>query len=83
MGYKDGQFSCHPWWRFLIFNILIRRKSAKSAQYYMSKVSNMASLNREELGDALNPDPNLLLQIVHQGSSLTGTHPFWGAPLQA
>ena len=46
----------------------------------------MASLNREELGDALNSDPNLLPQIVRQGSSLTGTRPFWknrGASLQA
>jgi hypothetical protein len=46
----------------------------------------MASLNWEELGDALNSNPNLLSQIVRQGLSLTGTHPFWknrGALLQA
>jgi hypothetical protein len=86
MRYKDGRFGRHPRWRFLVFNILMRRKSAKSARYYVSKASNMASLNREELGDALNSDPNLLPQIVRQGSSLTGTHPFWknrGASLQA
>ena len=86
MRYKDERFDCHSWWRFLVFNILIHRKSVKSAWYYMSKVSNMASLNREELGNALNSDPNLLPQIVHQGSSLTGTHPFWknrGVSLQA
>jgi hypothetical protein len=64
----------------LVFNMLMRRKSAKLARYYVSKVSNMANLNREELGDALDSDPNLLPQIV------TGTRPFWknrGASLQA
>ena len=86
MRYKDGRFGRHPRWRFLVFNILMRRKSAKSARYYVSKASNMASLNWEELGDALNSDPNLLPQIVRQGSSLTGTRPFWknrGTSLQA
>ena len=86
MRYKDGRFGRHPRWRFLVFNILMRRKSAKSARYYVSKASNMASLNREELGDALNSHPNLLPQIVRQGSSLTGTRPFWknrGTSLQA
>ena len=67
MRYKDGRFGRHPRWRFLVFNILMRRKSAKSARYYVSKASNMASLNREELGDALNSDLNLLPQIVRQG----------------
>jgi len=69
MGYKDGRFGRHPQWRFLVFNILMCRKSAKSARYYVSKASNMTSLNREELGDTLNSDPNLLPQIMRQGSS--------------
>ena len=86
MRYSDGRFGRHPQWRFLVFNILMRRKSATSARYYVSKASNMINLTREELGEALNSDPNLLPQIVRQGSSLTGTRPFWrnrGASLQA
>jgi hypothetical protein len=58
----------------------------KSARYYMSKVLNIISLNREKLSNTLNSDPNLLSQIVYQGLSLTGTYLFWknkGVLLQA
>jgi len=77
MRYSDGRFGRYPRWRFLVFNILMRRKSTNSARYYVSKASNMTNLTREELGEALNSDSNLLPQIVRQGSSLTGTRPFW------
>ena len=84
--YDDGRFGRHPRWRFLIFNILMRDKSKKSARYFVSKASNLINLTREELGEALNSDANLLPQIVCQGSNLTGTRPFWrnrGSGLQA
>jgi ATP-dependent DNA helicase PIF1 len=64
MRYSDGRFGRHPRWRFLVFNILMRRKSTNSARYYVSKASNMINLTREELGEALNSDSNLLPQIV-------------------
>lgn len=77
MRYKDGRFGRHPRWRFMVFNILMRDKSKKSARYYVSKSSNLSDLTREELGEALNSDSSLLRSIVRQGSSLTGTRPFW------
>jgi len=61
----------------MVFNILMRDKSKKSARYYVSKSSNLSDLTREELGEALNSDSSLLRSIVRQGSSLTGTRPFW------
>lgn len=77
LRYADGRFGRHPRWRFLVFNILMRQKSKKSAWYYVSKSSNMTNLTWEELGEALNLDPSLLPQIVRQGSNLTRTRPFW------
>jgi hypothetical protein len=77
MRYKDGRFGRHPRWRFMVFNILMRDKSKKSARYYVSKSSNLSDLTWEELGEALNSDSSLLRSIVRQGSSLTGTRPFW------
>jgi hypothetical protein len=76
MRYEDGRFGRHPRWHFLVFNILMRDKSKKSAWYYVSKSLNLSDLTREELGKALNSDSNLLQLIVRQGSSLTGTRPF-------
>jgi hypothetical protein len=41
MRYHDGRFGRHPRWRFLIFNLLIRRKAGNSARFYVSKVSGL------------------------------------------
>jgi ATP-dependent DNA helicase PIF1 len=86
MCYHDGRFGRHPRWRFLIFNLLMRRKASNSARFYVSKASGLKDLNREELTEALQTDESLLPQIVRQGSTLTGTRPFWrnkGTSLQA
>ena len=86
MCYHDGRFGRHPRWRFLIFNLLMRRKASNSARFYVSKASGLKDLTREELTEALQMDESLLPQIVRQGSTLTGTRPFWrnkGTSLQA
>jgi len=78
MCYHEGRFGRHPRWRFLVFNILMRRKANLSARFYVSKASGLKDLSREELTDALLADGGgLLPQIVRQGSDLTGTRPFW------
>jgi hypothetical protein len=77
MCFHDGRFGQHPRWRFLIFNILMRRKANSSARFYVSKASGLKDMNREELAEALLADEGLLPYIVRQGSHLTGTRPFW------
>jgi hypothetical protein len=86
MCYRDGRFGGHPRWRFFTFNLLMRRKASNSARFYVSKASGLKDLSREELTEALQTDESLLPQIVRQGSTLTGTRPFWrnkGTSLQA
>jgi len=77
MCYRDGRFGRHPRWRFFVFNVLMRRKASSAARYYVSKNSGMKNMTREELGEALHADEQLLPQIVRQGSKLPGTRPFW------
>merc|ERR1712093_593311 len=77
MCYHDGRFGRHPRWRFLIFNLMMRRRASNSAGFYVSKASGLKDLPREELTEALLTDESLLPQIVRQGSTLTGTRPFW------
>lgn len=86
MRYQDGRFGRHPRWRFLIFNIIMRRRANGSARFYVSKAFDLKELTREELTAALLTDDGLLPQIIRQGSSLPGTRPFWrnkGCSLQA
>jgi hypothetical protein len=51
----------------------MRRKARNSACFYVSKVSGLKDLTREELTEALQTDESLLPQIARQGSTLTGT----------
>jgi hypothetical protein len=84
--YWDGRFGGHVRWGFFTFNLHMRQKASHSARFYVSKASGLQDLNREELTEALQTDESLLPQIVQQGSTLTGTRPFWrnkGASLQA
>ncbi len=74
--YHDGRFGRHPRWRFLVFNMIMRRKAASAARFYVSKASGLKDLSREELTAALQDDTQLVDQIVRQGSDLTGTRPF-------
>jgi len=75
--YRDGRFGRHPRWRFLVFNMIMRRKAASAARFYVSKASGLKDLTREELTAVLQDDEQLVDQIVRQGSELTGTRPFW------
>ena len=75
--FRDGRFGRHPRWRFLTFNIIMRRKAAKAARFYVSKASGLKDMNREELTAALQADSQLIDLVVRQGSELTGTRPFW------
>jgi ATP-dependent DNA helicase PIF1 len=75
--YRDGRFGCYPRWHFFVFNLLMRRKANAAARFYVSMLSGLRDLDREELANALLADNTLLPQIVRQGSNLTGTRPFW------
>jgi hypothetical protein len=77
MCFSDGRFGRHPRWRFLVFNMLMRRRAGNSARFYVSKASALKDFTREELTEALLTDDTLLPQIVRQGASLTGTRPYW------
>jgi hypothetical protein len=60
MCYHDGRFGRHPRWRFLIFNLLMRRKASNLARFYVSKALGLKDLTCEELTEALQTDESLL-----------------------
>ena len=64
LQFTDGRFGSHPRWRFLAFNILMRRKAGTAARYYVSKTSELQDLDYDELRTALETNDTLLPQIV-------------------
>jgi ATP-dependent DNA helicase PIF1 len=75
--WHDQRFARHARWRFFVFNMYMRQKARSTAQFYVSRTSNIKDLTREELTEALETDASLLPQIVRQGALLPGTHPYW------
>jgi hypothetical protein len=75
--WHDQRFAGHARWRFFVFNMYMRQKARSTAQFYVSRTSNIKHLTREELTEALNTDASLLPQIVRQGALLPGTRPYW------
>ena len=55
----------------------MRQKARSTAQFYVSRTSNIKDLTREELTEALETDASFLPQIVRQGALLPGTRPYW------
>ena len=77
LQFYDGHFGCHPQFRFLLFNLLLRERARKSAHYFVKKNSFLNDLSLEDLEQQLHNNDSTLNNIVHQGSSLNGTQPFW------
>ena len=74
--WHDMRFARHARWRFLVFDMYMRQKARSTAQFYVSRTSNIKDLTREELTEALNTDATLLPQIVRQGALLPSTRPY-------
>src|SRR5436190_17626400 len=77
LQFYNGHFGHHPWFWFLLFNLLLREKARKLAHYFVKKNSFLNDLSLEDLEQQLHNDDLTLNNIVHQGSSLNGTWPFW------
>jgi hypothetical protein len=75
--WHDQRFARHARWRFFVFNMYMRQKARSTAQFYVSRTSNIKDLTREELTEALETDASILPQIVRQGALLPGTRPYW------
>jgi ATP-dependent DNA helicase PIF1 len=75
--WHDGRFARHARWRFLVFNMIMRKAARSTAQFYVSRASVLKDLTREELAEALHTDKSLLPQIVRQAAVLPGTRPYW------
>ncbi|TGO31542.1 hypothetical protein BHYA_0544g00010 [Botrytis hyacinthi] len=51
--YHNSRFGRHSRWRFLVFNILLRRKAANVARFYVLKALGLKDFSRKELMAAL------------------------------
>ena len=77
LRYKDSRFGSYLRFRFFLFNVLIRRRVTAATRFYLSRNSNIAKIDLDELTKELETNPLVLLSIARAGNYLTGTKPFW------
>lgn len=84
LKYKDGRFGRHPRFRYVAFNVLMRRQSDSNAGFYVRQngAHPEGGLTIDELGVAFDEDTPeaeaLVNSITRFSGNLRGTRPFWG-----
>ena len=82
MKYKDGRFAQHPWFRYVVFNTMMRHSINDRVSFYMrctqQTFGNMSIDAIREAFENNTPHAQRLLQsIVRCGHNLRGTRPYW------
>jgi hypothetical protein len=65
LKFHDGRFATHPWFRFLLFNLLMRQRARSSARYFVKSSEAVGQLSQEELQERLADGDGLLNSVVH------------------
>ncbi|KID80837.1 ATP-dependent DNA helicase PIF1 [Metarhizium guizhouense ARSEF 977] len=77
LKFHDGRFGAHPRFRFLVFNMLMRKKAREASGFWVKKRPDLLGLSLDELKELLGEESTLLKSIVRSGATLTGTRPYW------
>jgi ATP-dependent DNA helicase PIF1 len=77
LKFHDGRFGTHPRFRFLVFNMLMRKKAREASGFWVKKRPDLLGLSLDELKELLGEETTLLKSIVRSGATLTGTRPYW------
>ncbi|OAQ58434.1 ATP-dependent DNA helicase PIF1 [Pochonia chlamydosporia 170] len=77
LKFHDGRFGARPRFRFLVFNMLMRKKAQEASGFWVKKRPDLLGLSLDELKELLGEESTLLKSIVRSGATLTGTRPYW------
>ena len=78
--YKDGRFARHPRFLYFAFNMTMRWRTKRLANYYVSRNRQDQALTAADIAELLEEPEreNLAKRVRKQGASLGGTAPYWG-----
>ena len=75
---QDNRVSKHPYLKFALLNLCLRKQALSQGSYLVSQQLNGAHLSVEELRECFeNDDDSVPQKIIGMGANLQNTHPFW------
>ena len=78
MRYEDGRFAQHPRFRYVAFNMLMRKQASQKGTFFCKRNSKHNKMSLEELKDVISKgDSDIANQIAFFGNTLRGTKPYW------
>ena len=74
----DGRVSKHPYLKFLLLNLRLRKMALDQGSFLVSQQLNDAHLTIAELAENLrNNDDSVPRKIINVGANLPNSHPYW------
>ncbi|KAK3093512.1 hypothetical protein FSP39_016633 [Pinctada imbricata] len=76
--YKDGRFASHQYFKFVIHNMIMRKKASETSNYVYNQQLGEGHLTIEDLKQQLqNGDTSTGKKILYFGASIRGTNQYW------
>lgn len=79
LWYKDGRFASHPYFKFIVHNMTMRKRAIETGTFIVRQTLGDPHMSVSDLQDRMrSEDSNLAKQIIYFGGTLRGTEQYWG-----
>lgn len=80
LWWHDGRFARHPYFKFVVMNIIQRRQAAKQSAFFVGQRLGEAAPSLGELKDRIaNKDTSILRSCIAYAANIAGSDPYWYA----
>ncbi|XP_033755671.1 uncharacterized protein LOC117338427 [Pecten maximus] len=78
LWYKDGRFAQHQYFKFIVHNIITRKRALQRSTYIVNQQLGDGHITVEELRDKLqNGDTSIPQKVLYFAATLRGTSQYW------
>ena len=78
LWYKDGRFAHHPIFKFIVHNIIIRKRTLEQSSYIVRQQLGEDHLSIDDLKNLVNNnDKSIAQKVLYFGASLRGSSQYW------
>jgi hypothetical protein len=78
LWYDDGRFAHHPYFKFIVHNMILRKRALENGNFIVQQKLGDAHLTVSDLKEKLqNGDDSIVKKILYFGASLRGTTQYW------
>ncbi len=78
LWWHDGRFARHPYWKFIVMNIIQRQQAAKQTSFFVGARLGENAPSVGELKERVaNNDSSILRSCIAYAGNVSGTDPYW------